>query len=290
MFWLDPSYRIVAVGCLILGVTAGSVGCLAVVRQRSLIGDAVSHAALPGVAIAYLLGGRSPVELIIGGSVAGWVAMIVVQVITAKSKLPYDATLAGSLAVFFGFGVMLMTYMTQNIPDAANHGIDRYLLGQAALMNKDDLYAICLFSMICGFIVLLLWKEFKLLCFDSDYASAIGRPIGIFDLLLSSLIVVATVLGIQAVGVVLMSAMLVAPAVAARLLVSDLRNMVLLAGLFGGFSAVAGTAISHFVSESYGSVPTGPAIVLVVTSLVAICLLFQYHRRKPNRQAALGPT
>jgi manganese/zinc/iron transport system permease protein len=269
-----PALRTVAPGAALLGLTAGAVGCFAVLRRQSLQGDVVSHAALPGVALAFLFGARSPVLLILGGAIAGWVALVSVGVIGRRSRIPTDAALGGTLAVFFGLGLALMRE-AQAVPGAATNPIDRYLFGQAANLREQDLWTIGVMGTISLLVLALVWKELKLLSFDPDYGASLGLPINRLDLLLTTLTVVAVVIGLKAVGVVLMTALLVAPAAAARQWTNRLGVMVLLAAAFGAVSGAGGTFLAHHLGVLYDAgVPTGPTIVLIATTLVMISLLF----------------
>ena len=260
----------VAAGTAGLGLVAGSIGSFAVLRRQSLQGDMVSHAALPGLGIAFLLGAREPVYLILGGAVAGWLAMMIVGFIQRRSRIPFDAALGGALAIFFGFGLVLMSYI-QRQPGAASHPLDRYLFGQAALLRDEDLRVIGYLGAAALAILVAFWKEFKLLSFDPDYAASLGFPIRAFDLLLTTLTVTAVVIGLKAVGVVLMTALLIAPAAAARQWTNRLGGVVLIAGLFGALSGIGGTIASHLAGRG---VPTGPTIVLAATAIVIFSLFF----------------
>jgi manganese/zinc/iron transport system permease protein len=267
-----PAVRDAAVGTALLGLTAGAVGCFAILRRQSLQGDVVSHAALPGIAIAFLLGSRSPLALILGGTVAGWLALVLVGSVSRRSRVSVDATLGGSLAVFFGLGLALMRYVQVNVPDASRHPLDRYLVGQAAFLRTSDLWAIGGLGFATLLILVLKWHDLKLLVFDPDYAASIGRPVRRLELLLTSLTVIAVVIGLKAVGVVLMTALLVAPAVAARQWTDRLLIMVLLASCIGAIAGVMGTLLSHHLGTRT-AVPTGPSIVLVATAFVIVSLL-----------------
>jgi manganese/zinc/iron transport system permease protein len=268
-----PGLRTVTAGAALLGLAAGAVGCFAVLRRQSLQGDVVSHAALPGVAIAFLLGGRSPVLLILGGAVAGWVALVCVGVIDRRSRIPTDAALGGTLAVFFGLGLALLRYIQVNVPDASQHPLDRYLFGQAANLRTSDLWAIGGLGLAALAILALAWKELKLLSFDPDYAASVGLPVRGLDLLLTTLTVVAVLIGLKAVGVVLMTALLVAPGAAARQWTNRLGVMVVLAGAIGALAGAGGTVAAHLLGKTR-AVPTGPTIVLLATVLVLLSLLF----------------
>jgi manganese/zinc/iron transport system permease protein len=285
-----PSLRTVAPGAALLGLAAGAVGCFAVLRRQSLQGDVVSHAALPGVAIAFLLGGRSPVLLILGGAVAGWVALVLVGVVDRRSRVPTDAALGGTLAVFFGLGLAILHFVQKHVADASQHPIDRYLFGQAANLRVDDLWVIGALGAAALVILALAWKELKLLSFDPDYAASMGLPVRGLDLLLTTLTVVAVVIGLKAVGVVLMTALLVAPGAAARQWTNRLGIMVVLAGVFGALSGAGGTVLAHHLGTKH-AVPTGPTIVLIATAIVAVSLLFGAARglaweiiRRPARR------
>ncbi|MBX9585304.1 MAG: metal ABC transporter permease [Gemmataceae bacterium] len=263
--------RTVALGAAALGATAGAVGAFAVLRRQSLQGDVVSHAALPGLAVAFLLGGRDPAWLVLGGAVSGWLALVLVGAVNRRSRVPLDAALGGALAVFFGLGLALMTYAQRHVPDASRHPLDRYLFGQAAFLRDADLRVIGGLGLAALALVGLFWKEFKLLSFDPDYAATVGYPVRLLDLLLTTLTVAAVAVGLKAVGVVLMTALLVAPAAAARQWSDRLGRVVLLSGLFGAVAGAGGTVAGHLAGAG---VPTGPTIVLAATAAVAVSLLF----------------
>lgn len=272
---LDPAVRPVALGTAALGAVTGTVGTFAVVRRQSLQGDAVSHAALPGVALAYLVGGRSEVVLVLGAAATGWVAMALVSGVVRRSRVPFDAALAGALSVFFGLGLVLLTYLNRHVPGAATVRPQNYLFGQdAALMRASDLGPVLGLGGGAVLAVLLFWKEFKLLSFDPDFAASLGLPTRRLDLTLTGLVVLAVVLGLQTVGVVLMSALIVAPASAARQWSDRLGRVAALAALFGAASGLVGTLLSHALSGERAAVPTGPTIVLVATGIAILSLLF----------------
>lgn len=272
---LDPAIGPVAAGTAALGAVSGAVGTFAVVRRQALQGDAVSHAALPGVALAFLLGGRSEVLLILGAAVSGWVAMALVGGITRRSRVPFDAALGGALAVFFGLGIGLLSYLNKHVPGAATIRPQQYLFGQdAALMRADDLWPVLGLGGAAVLVLALFWKEFKLLSFDPDFAASIGLPTRRLDLALTTLVVLAVVIGLSTVGVVLMSALIVAPASAARQWSDRLGVVTLLAALFGATAGFAGTLLSHALSAERATVPTGPTIVLVATAVTLVSLLF----------------
>jgi manganese/zinc/iron transport system permease protein len=270
----DHTVRTVALGTAVLGVVSGVLGSFAVLRRQSLLGDALSHAALPGVAIAYMLtGSKTPVILMLGAAVAGFVAILVLLGVTRWTRLKEDSVLGIVLSVFFGVGLLLLTFLQRN-PDARQAGLNTFLFGQAATLLTRDVVTMAIFGGIAVALVAVFWKEFKLLSFDRDFATTLGLPVNRIDILLTSLLVVAVVIGLQAVGVVLMSAMVVAPGAAARQWTDKLAAMVLLSALFGAIAGVAGALVSSLGS----GLSTGPVIVLCISVIVVLSMFFAPNR------------
>ena len=265
---------IVAVGAALLGAVSGSLGAYAVLRRQSLLGDAISHAALPGIAIAFLLtGSKTPLILVLGAAIAGWLGTLLILSVVRLTRIKYDSALGIVLSTFFGFGLVLHT-LIQRTGNANQAGLDTFLFGQAATILKSDVLTIGILGGIAIVIMLVFWKELKLLVFDEGFAASLGFPIRALDILLTCLLVIAIVLGLQAVGAVLMSAMLVAPAVAARQWTDKLSVMMLLAAGFGALAGVSGTIISSSASR----IPTGPTIVLCATVVVGLSIAFAPNR------------
>jgi len=266
----DYTLRTVALGAAVLGLSSGSLGAFAVLRGQSLLGDAISHAALPGVALAFLLTGtKAPLVLVVGAGLAGWVGTLCVMAVVRRSRVPYDAALGIVLSVFFGLGMVLLTYI-QSQPNASQAGLDTFLFGQAAALVGRDVVTMAAVGAVAVLAMAVFWKEFKLLLFDPDFAAAQGFPVRALDIGLTTLLVIAIVIGLQTVGVVLMSALIVAPAAAARQWTDRLWGVVVLAGLFGAVSGAVGAV----VSSTTAGIPTGPTIVLVASGVVAVSLLF----------------
>ena len=266
----DYTIRTVALGTLTLGVVSGALGTFAVLRKQALMGDAMSHAALPGVVLAFMLTGqKSPAVLTLGAALAGLAGVLLIVVITRYTRVKQDSSLGIILSVFFGFGLMLLTFLQRN-PDARQAGLNSFLFGQAATLLTRDVVVMALFGGAALLLMLLFWKEFKLLSFDRDYGASLGFPMQYLELLITSLLVVAIAIGLQAVGVVLMSAMVVAPAAAARQWTNRLGVMVVLAALFGALAGVGGTLLSSMGA----GLSTGPVIVLAVSVITTISLLF----------------
>ena len=264
------------------------LGSFAVLRKQSLLGDAISHAALPGIAIAFLItGAKDSNILLLGALFSGLIGTFWIRGIITKTHLKSDTALGLILSLFFGFGMLLLTFI-QKQPNANQAGLDKYLFGQAATLVESDVWLMTIVTGICLVILLVFWKEFKLLLFDADYTKTLGFNTKIIDILITSFIVLAIVLGLQTVGVVLMSAMLLAPAAAARQWTNSLATMVFLAAIFGIFSGVFGTAIS----ASQNNLSTGPVIVIVASIFVVFSfvsspsrgLLFKQIRFIKNRR------
>jgi manganese/zinc/iron transport system permease protein len=274
LIFTDYTLRTITLGTAVLGAICGMLGSFAVLRKQSLLGDAISHAALPGIAIAFLITGAKDTNvLMLGALISGLIGTFWIRGITTKTHLKSDTALGLVLSLFFGFGMLLLTFI-QKQPNANQAGLDKYLFGQAATLVEKDVFVMITVTGICLFILLLFWKEFKILLFDADYTKTLGFNTKFIDILITFFIVLAIVLGLQTVGVVLMSAMLLAPAAAARQWTNSLGVMVILAAIFGAFSGVVGTAIS----ASQNNLSTGPVIVLVAGVFVLFSFIFSPGR------------
>jgi manganese/zinc/iron transport system permease protein len=270
----DYTLRTIALGSAILGIVSGALGSYAVLRKQSLLGDAMSHAALPGIALAFLLtGSKMPLVLIVGAALAGWVATLFIMSIVNSTRVKYDTALGMVLSVFFGLGLVLLTVI-QKRPDATQAGLDKFLFGQAAALLERDVVTMGILGASVILITVLFWKEFKLISFDPDFASTLGFPVRLLDILLTTLIVIAIVLGLQTVGVVLMSAMIVAPAASARQWTDRLGLMIILSAFFGALAGISGALLSASVPR----LPTGPTIVVSVSVIVIVSMLFAPRR------------
>lgn len=270
----DYTLRTVALGSAALGLVAGALGTFAVLRRQSLLGDAVSHAALPGIVLAFMLTGtKASLVLVAGAGVLGWLASLLILFMVRTTRIKTDTALGLVLSVFFGLGMLLMS-VVQRSAGAGQAGLEKFLFGQAAALIGRDLLTITVLGAVALVLVTVFWKEFKLLVFDGAFGGALGFPIHLLDVMLTTLLVVAIVIGLQTVGVVLMSALIVAPAVAARQWTDRLGHLVVLAGFFGAMSGLVGAAVSSTVPK----VPTGPTIILVITVITVLSLLLAPRR------------
>ena len=269
-----PNIKYVVFGTILLSVSSAVVGCFTFIKKKSLVGDVVSHAVLPGICIAFLASGsKDPFLLIIGAFISGWISIIVMDAIIINTKIKEDAATGLSLSVFFGIGILLMTYI-QHSGNASQSGLDTFLFGKAASLVGIDLIAFSIIAVLVLIVVFLFYKEFKLISFDPNFARSIGVPIKRMEIVLTSVTVLAVVTGIQAVGVVLMAAMLITPASAARFWTNRLSRMLILAAIFGAFSGISGA----FISYSTPSMPTGPWMVMIL-SIIALFSFFLAPQR-----------
>ncbi len=271
---LEPQVLLVLTGCCLLGASAGAVGIFSFLQKKALFSDAVAHAVLPGVALSFIITGqKNPIYLIIGAVLSGWLALLSIDVLSRRTKLKPDTTIGIALTLFFGMGILMLTAI-QHTGKAAQSGLDSFLFGKAAAMQQNDVLTFGLFSILIILVVFLFFKELRVMTFNREYAVSIGLPVRWFDFLLATLNVMAVAIGIQAVGVVLMSALLITPASASRFWTNKLRIMVLLAAAIGAASGLLG----GLISLTAPSMPTGPWIVVVLT-LFALFSIFLAPQR-----------
>ncbi len=275
----DPNIRFVVIGSVLLTASSAIVGTFTFLHKKSLVGDAIAHAVLPGICLGFILSGtKNPAYLIAGAFVTGWISLIGVEYITRHTRIKEDTAIGLVLSVFFGIGILMLTVI-QKSGNASQSGLDHFLFGKAAALVGQDLLVFGTVAVLLLLAVFLLFKEFSLLAFDKDYAKAIGLPVRGIELTLTSLIVLAVVIGIQAVGVVLMAAILITPAAAARFWTNKINIMILLASVFGAFSGLSGAYISYIAP----AMPTGPWIVIVISTIAFISFFFAPKRGVVNR-------
>ncbi|CAA9483772.1 MAG: Mn-Zn_transporter_SitC [uncultured Solirubrobacteraceae bacterium] len=265
---LNYTDSVVATGALLLGVAAGVLGTFAVLRGRSLVGDALAHAALPGVCVAFLVtGAKDPATLVAGAACAGIVGAFAMVGIERSTRIKPDTAIGVVLSVFFSLGIVLLTAIAAG--DNANQaGLERYLFGQAAGLVEADVNLMAFLAAGSLGLVVAGFRPLKTTLFDPAYAGATGLPVRALELAMTGFLVVAVVIGLRTVGAILMVAMLVTPAVAARQFVARLALLLPLAGAVGAFVGVTGALLS-----SRAEVPTGPVIVLVGFTVVGLSIL-----------------
>lgn len=276
----DPNIRYVVLGSMLLAASSAVVGVFIVLKKKALIGDAVSHSVLPGICFAFLFSGNKNIPaLITGAFISGWLALVLIDLIVKKSKVKKDAAISIVLTVMFGLGIVLLTYI-QHHGSAAQTGLESFIFGNAAALIGTDVIVFSVIGLILLIVVLAFFKEFTLISFNESYAKTLGIPVGRLDLLLSTLTVLAVVSGITAVGVVLMAAMLITPAAAARFWSDNLRKIVFLSALFGALSGFFGAFISYLAP----SMPTGPWMVITSSIIAFVSFFFAPNKGFAFRQ------
>lgn len=279
-FFGNHTYRMVFFGTITIGMVAGALGCFAYLRKQSLISDVISHAALPGTLIAFLVSavvlgadGRNMIGLIVGAVVVGTLAVLLANGVTRTSKIRIDTAMAIVLTLFFGVGMLLMRVITNGVFPGKG-GIQDYLFGNASVITVADLVTSITVGGIALALMLIFFKEFTLRTFDPDLSTVLGFRARTIDTLMFTTIVIATVIGVKAVGLVLMVAFVVTPPAAARQWTRTLPGMVALSAAFGALGSGGGA----YLSIVLGRVPTGPLIVLTLFVIFVASLLLSPRR------------
>lgn len=279
-FLANHTYRMVFFGTMTIGLVSGALGSFAYLRKQSLVSDVVSHAALPGTLLSFLVAvtvfgvdGRNTVGLIIGAVIVGTIAVLFANGVANTTKIRIDSAMAVSLTLFFGMGMILMSIVA-NGKYPGKGGIQDYLFGNASVITTADLYTNVITGGLAILVMLVCWKEFALRTFDPAHASVLGLNGRTIDVLMFTTIVIAIVIGVKSVGLVLMVAFVVTPPAAARQWTTTLGSMVTLAGIFGA----VGSGVGAYLSIAWGNVPTGPLIVLTLFALFVLSLLFSPRR------------
>ena len=271
----DYNTLVVIIGATLLGLAAGLVGTFLLLRKRSLLSDAISHATLPGIALAFIVmslflgNGKNLIGLIAGAAVFSILGTASVIFIQKYTRLKDDAALGIVLSVFFGFGIALMGLATRMETGNAA-GLSSFIYGKTASMLFFDAMLIALTALGTIIFCILFFKEFALICFDEDYAATQGWPVTRLDFLMMGLVVVVTVIGLQAVGLILVVALLIIPAAAARFWTFRLRHMLWLSGVFGALSGMFGSGISALMAN----LPAGAVIVLTASAIFLFSMTF----------------
>ncbi|MFT6893402.1 MAG: manganese/zinc/iron transport system permease protein [Algoriphagus sp.] len=266
----DPSIVFVVIGIILLGVGSAYVGTYSFLDKKALLGDAISHAVLPGICLGFMLAGeKNPLFIVSGAFISGALATFLSSWLNKNTRLSEDAIIASILSIFFGFGIVLLTVIQKSgNPEMA--GLNQFIFGNAIAIQESDLY---IYGGLAVFIILCLTifqKEFSLLVFNPDYGRAIGFPMGMIRVIFNILMILSVVIGIQAIGVVLMAALLITPGAAARFWTDRLGVLVILAGIFSAVSGVLGTYISFVIPQ----MPTGPWVVVFLSVLALFSFLF----------------
>jgi len=270
---------LVTIGAALLGVAAGASGTFMFLRKRALVSDALAHATLPGIAIAFMVmvsfggDGRSLPGLLVGSTVSAVLGLVALDLITRHTRLAQDAAIGAVLSVFFGFGVVCLTAI-QTMTAGRQAGLETFLLGSTAGMLYGDALLIAVSAAACVLGVFVLRRPMTIVAFDTGFAETSGISVRAVDFAMTILVLAVTVVGLKLVGLVLIVALLIIPPVAARFWTERSDRVVLLAGLFGGTAGYVGAA----TSAAAPALPTGALIVLTAFALFAVSILFSPHR------------
>lgn len=255
---------------MVLGIAAGTIGCLAYWKKQSLMSDSLAHASLPGVIIAYLLFAEKDLYILIAGAaVSALLGAAFIQGIRQTTKITEDTAMGMILSVFYGLGIMLLTIVNRSA-GGNQAGLDSFIYGQAAAMVRSDVWTMIILALAAIFFVVIAFKEWKLYLFDPAFAKGIGLSLKGMNILYTLALVTTIVIGIQAVGVILISALLIIPPLSARYWTHSFGAMLFLSALFGGMAGATGTAVSTLGSGW----PTGPFIVIFASGFFAVSLVF----------------
>ena len=273
-FFTDPIAQKVIMGIAIIGAVSGVVGTFSFLRKKTLIADAISHSVLPGICLGFMFAGtKDPIVLLTGALVIGWISVWLIDYLSSTTKLSADTAIALVSTLFFAIGSVLLSVISKS-QNAEQTGLKNFLFGKAATMTTFDIQVFTVVSIAIFVVVILFFKPFQLVCFNHEFAKSIGVKVKRMEFLLSILTVMTVAIGIQAVGVVLMSALLIAPAASARYWTNRLPIMIFLAALFGTFSSVIGVMLSTMKNN----MPTGPWIVFSLFTFTLFTLLFAPHK------------
>lgn len=279
LFLRDYNTRLVVISTMLLGCASGLMGSFLLLRKRSLMGDTLSHATLPGIGLAFIVGvglggdGKSLPLLMLGAGLTGVLGCAAVLFIRNHTRIKDDTAMGIVLSVFFGAGVAILG-MIQTMPQGSAAGLESFIYGKTASLIMTDfqiLIAVTAVVLLCS---MIFFKEFRLLCFDESFAAALGWRVQWLDGLLLALVVAVTVAGLQSVGLILIIAFLITPAAAARFWTNRLDRMLLLAALIGGASGWLGASLSAF----FPRLPAGAVIVLVATAGFLFSMLLGAER------------
>ena len=260
---------IVSIDAFLIGFISGCLSVLFVLQKRSIIGDALAHSALPGIALAFLLVlEKNRTLMIIGALITAILAMSLILLIAEHTNLKEDTAIGIVLSLFFAIGIALMTYI-QNLSISAQAGLEKYIFGNIAFILLKDLKVIIYLSVLVLSIILIFWKEYKVILFNREFAVTIGLPVRKLEFLLMFIITLSVVLAIEMIGVVLIAGLLIAPAVAARQWTNKFGVMMFTSGMIAGLVGVLGAVTSSRVSD----VPPGPVIIIFLTAFVGISLI-----------------
>ena len=266
----DPNIRTVVIAVLLISVSTALTGSFLFLHKKALLGDAVSHSVLPGIGLGFLaVGEKDPLVLMIGAILSGAISIFFIDRVIKNPKVKPDAALAITLALFFSVGIVILSYI-QAQQYTGQAGLNHFIFGKAAALKQSDALVFSVLALFVTGVIVMFFKEFKLIAFNKDYAISIGMPVKFLEFIMQVLVIFSIALGIQAVGVILLSALLITPAASARIWTNNLKKMLLLAVFFSMIPSYLGIAISTFSTN----MPTGPWVVVSLTGVAILSIFF----------------
>ncbi|MDR0802158.1 metal ABC transporter permease [Fluviicola sp.] len=279
---MDLSIWIVLIGTALIGICAALVGTFTFLQKKSLIGDAISHSILPGIVLAYMLSGqRTAWGLMLGAFCAGWFATQQISWLQWKTRLKSDTIVAATLSMFFAFGLALLSYI-QGRPDDGQAGLGDFLFGKIAALDIRDLYLFLGISTVIIIAIFLRYRVMFSFAFNREFMISKGFSLRWNDFILNSMTILVVTMGVQAVGVVLMSALLIIPVLSARMLTCRLSQILLFSVLLGTFSSLLGS----YISILGANIPTGPCIIIILSAcaiIIALTVKLQSKRKSHGK-------
>lgn len=268
-----PSFTLLKILCgtILVGSVSSIVGCFLLLQKKSLLGDTLAHSTLPGIAFTFLITLKKNIlYLLVGATITSLISSLLIEYVTQKTNLKKDAVLGTMLSFMFGLGIMILSII-QKYPIAQQAGINTFLLGNASTLLLADVYIIAVLTFIVYTIMYLFWKEFLIVTFDQDHAQNIQMPTKYIKGIFTFVTVLTILIGLQTVGIVLMSALLIAPAAAAQQWTKNIRSMVILSSFFAIFATTTGTIVSFYIPQT----PTGPIIAIIITIIAFASIIYK---------------
>jgi manganese/zinc/iron transport system permease protein len=257
----------------LVGLISSMVGCFLLLQKKSLLGDTLAHSTLPGIACALLISfQKKMLYILIGATVSSLLSSLMIEYILHKTRLKKDAALGVVLSFMFGLGVMLLSII-QKHPVAQQAGINNFLLGNAATILMNDLYIISFLALVICTSIYCFWREFMILAFDQQQAENMQMPVKKIQAMFTVTTVLTILIGLQTVGIILMSALLIAPAAAAQQWTDRITTMMQLSALLSIIATTTGAIISFYIPRT----PTGPAIVIVITMIAFSSIIYKCY-------------
>lgn len=277
-FFIDNyNTTIVLITTLVLGVSSGLIGTFLVLRKQALLSDAITHSTLPGIGIGFLIafsldlnGGRFLPLLLGGAAFTSYLGAMAVKYINNHTRLSPDTAIASVMSIFYAGGLMILSII-QNLGSGQRAGLNHFLLGQVSGLTINDMVLLSCVSFIVIMVICCFFKNFRLLCFDYNFANLTGQRVTRTDNLFLALTILVICTGLRTVGLILIIALLIVPAMTARLWTRKTEHMALLSALIGGLSCTAGV----FISSDLYDLPTGSTIVIVTFAGFVISLILQ---------------